>query len=131
MTLFFLLLVLWVGHFVADYTLQPDFVQRGKNRNHKPDLSKIPAGQKLVTIWPWVLTSHAATHAAAVLLLTFNAWFMLAEWVLHWLIDYHKTGNTFGPHTDQSLHLACKVLYVAVIAAGFAPVPEWFTHVTI
>lgn len=131
MTLFFLFLTLAAGHFLADYPLQPDAMARGKNRNAKPDLSKIPPGQTPATLWPWFLTAHAAVHGLTVLLLTFNAWFMLAELVLHWLIDYHKTGNKFGPHADQLLHLSCKLLYVAIIAIGLAPIPAWFTHVTI
>lgn len=131
MILFFLFLTLAAGHFLADYPLQPDAMARGKNRNTPIDLSKIPAGQKPATLWPWFLTAHAAVHGLTVLLLTFNAWFMLAEFILHWIIDYHKTGNKFGPHVDQSLHLACKASYVAIIAAGLAPIPTWFTLITI
>lgn len=47
--------VLWhliVGHFVADYTLQPDFIARHKSRFNS--LDAVP--------WYYVMLSHAMTH---------------------------------------------------------------------
>lgn len=61
--MFFLLLI---GHAVADFCLQTDWIARSKNRH------AVPAGYdpKLhgpqQTIWPYVLSAHALTHGGAV-----------------------------------------------------------------
>ena len=106
---------LFVGHFVADYPMQSDFIARAKNR-HNP-MGYIPAGQTLQVHWPWVLSAHAATHAGAVALATGNPLFGVAEFVAHFLIDVAKCENVTGIHTDQMLHLACKVVW-AWLAVG-------------
>jgi hypothetical protein len=43
----------------------------------------------------------------------------LAEWVLHWLIDWGKCQKRYNLSVDQALHLACKALLVAVIVKLF------------
>ncbi len=106
--------LLVLGHFVADYPLQSDFIAKGKNRFRPVDPSTIPPGQKPMTIWPWVLTAHAATHAAAVFIVTGSAILALAELISHWLIDYGKCANRYGIHADQVAHIACKFLWAAI-----------------
>ena len=107
----FFLLVL--GHFVADYPLQSDFIAKGKNRFRPVDPASIPLGQTPMTVWPWVLTAHAGTHAAAVYLILGSPILSLAELIAHWLIDYGKCANRYGIHFDQFAHLACKALWVS------------------
>jgi hypothetical protein len=39
----------------------------------------------------------------------------LAEWVLHWLIDWGKCQKRYNLGFDQALHLACKALWITVL----------------
>ncbi len=67
-----------LGHFVADFPLQTDFLALRKS-----PLNNLPA-----VPWYYVMSSHAATHAAAVGLLTGGSALLAAvEFVVHWLID--------------------------------------------
>lgn len=111
--------LLILGHFVADYPLQSDFIAKGKNRFRPVDPASIPPGQKPMLVWPWVLTAHAGTHAAAVYLVTGSAALAAAELVCHWVIDYGKCANRYGIHFDQGAHIACKLAW-AIIAVSFA-----------
>lgn len=102
--------VLWwlvVGHFVADYPLQTDFVAKFKCR--KASLLAVP--------WYYVLSGHAATHAAAVGLITGSAWLGLGEFLVHWFIDWAKCEGYTDIHLDQGLHLTWKVSW-AIIYCG-------------
>lgn len=103
MTLLFWLLV---GHAVADYPLQGDFLAKGKN--HRAPLPGVP--------WWICQLSHAAIHAGAVALATGDVGWGCVEFVLHGLIDAMKCDGWFGFTTDQALHVACKVLYAAALA---------------
>lgn len=95
-------------HFIMDYQLQSDFVAA----------NKVPGRY---VGWPWVLTAHAAAHGAAV------AWvldpvFGLAEFTLHWAVDYAKSKGLLGEGSrsiliDQSLHLGMKVLWLGLSMA--------------
>jgi hypothetical protein len=109
LSLFWLL----AGHFVADYPLQSDFMAKGKNPWTPLDLARVPAGQTPQAHWPWVLSAHAAVHAAAVTLATGRWELGLAEFAAHWLIDLAKCAGLTGIHTDQCLHLGCKALWFA------------------
>ena len=105
-----LLFKLLIGHALADYPLQGDATAKGKNRHNPP--YGIPPGQKPVAVWWHYLTAHALIHAGAVWIVTDSMWFALAEFVLHWGIDFAKCENWTNPHQDQALHFACKVAYV-------------------
>lgn len=107
MSVFWFLLI---GHFVADYPLQTDFIARGKSR--KADPQYVP--------WYYVLTSHAMTHAAAVGIITGSLWLSVFEAVAHWFIDLAKCEGWTGIHTDQALHVLCKLAWVGLIAWGVA-----------
>lgn len=92
-----------IGHAVADYPLQGDWLSMAKN----PTLERVP-GQ---TIWPMALLSHASIHAGAVQLVT-GMWGLAAcEFVAHTLIDYWKSRGGLSYNGDQILHLTCKVLW--------------------
>lgn len=95
---------LLLAHFVCDYTFQPDFIAK-----HKSRLNSIPA-----VPWYYVLLSHAATHAAAVLLITESVVLAISELVAHFFIDWAKCESRFGIHVDQALHILCKLAWFAV-----------------
>ena len=105
MTLFWLI----VGHAVADYPLQGDFLARGKN--HRQPLPGVPWWQCLV----W----HAAMHAGAVALATGSVALGCAEFVVHCAIDYGKCDGRYGFNADQALHVACKFAWCGLLLAGF------------
>lgn len=97
-----------VGHFVADYTFQSDFVAKFKSRLNS--LEAVP--------WYYVLASHALTHAAVVGLLTGSALLSVMEAVVHFFIDWAKCEGTTSIHTDQCLHVVCKVVWVVLLFCG-------------
>lgn len=101
-TLFFLLLV---GHCLADYPLQGDFLAQAKNRYTE-------TGEKL---WLWALPSHGIIHGGFVMLITGSFVLGLMETVAHCLIDWLKCENKISFGTDQWLHIACKVLWVGML----------------
>jgi len=105
----FVLLVF--GHAVADFVLQSDAMAKGKNRNRKVDPASIPPGQNFQPSWGYWLTAHAATHGAAVYIVTGSITLALLEMVLHWCIDFGKCENWYGIHVDQSAHIGCKVVW--------------------
>lgn len=101
------LLLMLIGHAVADYPLQGDWLSKAKNQT----ISPVP-GQ---VIWPGALASHAAIHAGAVWLGT-GSWILAgAEFVAHSLIDFTKCSGRLSYNQDQALHVACKVVWFAAL----------------
>lgn len=110
-TLFALLL----GHCVADYPLQTDHIAKFKNwKNASPP----PPGQKQQAVWPYVMSAHAGTHAAAVWIVTGSPLLAGCEFAAHWMIDAAKCANWTDIHKDQSLHVVCKVAWACMYSAG-------------
>lgn len=111
-------LMFWllVVHSIADFPLQSEWMVLSKVRGskHPESTSSHPD-----LIWLHVLSSHAAVHAGAVALVTQNIWYGVAEFVAHWIIDFLKGEGYFGFHTDQFLHIACKLLWAILIVNGF------------
>lgn len=101
-----LFLKLAIGHFIADYPLQGDFLSKAKN--HKQPIPGVPFYQALI--------AHAAIQAGMVWLIT--GWLSLgiAEFVLHLIIDYLKCDCAFSFNQDQALHLICKLAFVFLSA---------------
>jgi hypothetical protein len=136
MTAFELFALLVLGHYVADYPMQGQFIALGKNR-----ACPIPG-----TPWYQILFAHAYMHggmvAGAIVLAGLSGHpelFTLAlplaagEVVLHWLIDDWKCrrearcrktcaeadleGRRICAYNlDQSLHFACKLAWTAICA---------------
>lgn len=98
------LMLLFAAHAVCDYPLQGDFLSRGKNRHKSPYLAWCP--------WYWCLANHCLIHAGAVTLITGSVWLGLAEFCVHAATDYAKGEDWFNMQTDQTIHLASKVLWV-------------------
>ena len=101
------LLLLLVGHALADYPLQGDFLAKAKNRANP--IPGIP--------WYHGLIPHAAIHGGFVGVITGNVWLGLVEFAVHCLIDDAKCMGRISYNTDQALHVGCKALWVAALLA--------------
>ena len=101
---------LLIGHALADFPLQGEFLSKYKNWHN---LSPAPPGQIQQIVWSYCLTAHALIHGGFVWAITGRVSLGLAESVVHWFIDFAKCCNWTGIHTDQALHVACKVLWTA------------------
>jgi hypothetical protein len=101
---------LFVGHSIADYGLQTDWLEKHKQRSA---WSALPGVQRFSWVIP--LTAHSAIHAGAVVFATGSIALGLAELGAHWLIDLAKGEGWFGFITDQLLHVLCKVAWVAIL----------------
>ena len=112
-----LLFALAIGHSFADYPLQGDFLAIHKNRHvkHPAHSRDFPP-----TLWIHCLLAHSLIHAGFVWYITGNVIFAFAETVLHFTIDAVKCERITSYHSDQFLHLACKIAYVVVIMKGWA-----------
>lgn len=104
--IFFALLI---AHALFDYPLQGDFLSRNKNRHYKDENNDVKA------LWIHCLTSHSILHAGSVWLITGSFIIGIMEFVLHWIIDFLKCEGITNFHTDQFLHVLCRILYVIIL----------------
>lgn len=114
---FALFFALLIGHCLADFPLQGQFLAMGKNRHHRmpaPEGSPFPPH-----LWVYCLSSHSIIHAAPVWLITGSVTLAAIEVVLHWLIDFAKNEGWTNFGVDQGLHVACKLAYTVCIWKGF------------
>jgi hypothetical protein len=102
MLLFFALMI---GHAVADYPLQGDFLSKAKN--HKLPIPGVPFYQ--------ALGAHALMHGGMVWVITGIWWLGALETVAHAAIDYLKCDGKIGFNADQGLHAVCKAIWAVVI----------------
>jgi len=114
-----ILFKLLCGHAVADFCLQTDWIANNKNRHSIPKGYDPDKHGPQQTIWPYVLSAHALTHGLATYLATGNIWFGMAETVAHWLIDFGKCERMYGIHTDQWLHIGCKVIWTLAYTSNW------------
>ena len=103
-----LLILLLVGHALADYPLQGDFLAKAK-QNHFGAIG-IPG-------W-YALAVHSTIHAGFVLWFTGIEELAAVEFVAHFIIDKLKINNRISFMVDQALHIACKLAYVAWVFHG-------------
>lgn len=96
-----MLLLLLVGHALADYSLQTEFMAVAKDRN-------TPEG---AVFWPYVLTAHSLIHAGFVAVLTGSVWLGAGEFVIHWLVDRLKCERIISLRSDQAIHVLCKAAW--------------------
>lgn len=104
--IFFALLI---AHALFDYPLQGDFLSRNKNRHYKDENNNVKG------LWIHCLTSHSILHAGSVWLITGSFIIGIMEFVLHWIIDFLKCEGITNFHTDQLLHVLCRILYVIIL----------------
>lgn len=110
-SLFFALLI---GHCLADFPLQGDFLSRGKNRNGTPP-QLADGTENPKDLWIYLMCAHCLIHAGFVWLITGYLVFALAEFVLHWIIDALKCEGRTSFAMDQWLHIFTKVLFVLIL----------------
>lgn len=96
-----LLVWLIIGHFIADYALQSDYIAKAKNRN-------LPEGKN--GIWEIVMAAHASIHAGFVFFFTGYLFLAVFEFIAHFVIDTRKCDGVLTYKQDQMYHIACKVV---------------------
>ena len=106
---FDLLVLLFMGHFVGDFVLQHDRMAVEKC-----------AGKDNTLPWRWRMAGPCSCHGLIVALLCGVPLLGLAEFGVHWLLDWSKCRFRFSLGFDQLLHLVCKVVWVAVLSLGLA-----------
>lgn len=107
MELFFKLLCV---HALCDFSLQNDAMAKFK---HRLNWEKVEGIKR--TIWLYWLGSHSLIHGLGVALITGVWWLGLCETIAHGLIDLGKCEKKYGFHTDQTLHVVCKVLWLVIM----------------
>ena len=105
-----ILFALIIAHVLFDYPLQGDFLAKYKNRLSEGG-ETTPTG-----LWIHCLTAHSLMHAGAVWAITGSFIIGLIELVLHWIIDFVKCEGITNIHTDQALHILCRIGYVIALA---------------
>ena len=96
---------LLVGHALADYPLQGDFLAKAKN--HRAPLPNTP--------WFTCLLAHALIQGGMVAFVTGHVSLGIAEFVAHTIIDYGKSDGWYDFNIDQLLHIICKLLWCALL----------------
>lgn len=102
-----ILILLIAAHFICDFLFQTNDIAIGKDPTRDRYHLNIP--------WGYWMTTHALTHGVAVFLITQNIHLLILETVVHGYIDYFKCKKIYYIHTDQLLHIACKVLWVFLL----------------
>jgi len=103
--LFFALLI---GHALADYPLQGDFLARAKN--HTAPIPGVP--------WYQALTAHALIHGGMVWAITGCWWLGALEAIFHAAIDHCKCIGFINFNIDQAAHVICKGWWAAAVVWG-------------
>lgn len=93
------LFCLVVGHALADYPLQGDFLAKGKN--HLTPIPSIP--------WWICMSAHCLIHAGVVAWITGSVWLGCLEFFAHFLIDHDKCAGTYDFKIDQLMHVVYKL----------------------
>jgi len=96
-----MILLMIFAHFLCDFPLQTDKIAIGK----------CPGCGQVGVPWGYWMAGHCGTHALAVSLVTGIAWLGVAEFVVHFTIDWFKCKSRINLAIDQSLHILCKILW--------------------
>ena len=108
---------LLLGHALADFPLQGEFLAVGKDRH--ADLSAVTGGNTWPKgMWLYCLTIHSFIQATCVWVVTGSVVIRVIEFVLHWCIDLAPTAGCTHFSVDQGLHVACKAIYAILFFAG-------------
>lgn len=110
------LFALCIGHAIADFPLQGEYLATGKNRRF---LIRLQDPSRPVHIWFACMSAHCLIHAGFVWLITGSSLLGFVEFVIHWLIDTVKCEGKTTFNQDQALHIICKIAYVSAAMAGF------------
>lgn len=109
-----LFFALMIGHALADYPLQGDFIALHKNRHYIDEQRVLPAG-----IWIHCLLAHSLIQAGFVWMISGRVIFAVVELVLHLSFDFLKCEKVTGFQTDQALHAATKAIFVIALLQGW------------
>lgn len=105
MSFFEVLFLLIVGHFLADYPLQGDFISKAKN----------PMNPVTGVPWMWPMVAHCTIHSAFVYVITGNWILAVGEFIMHFYIDVKKCYFHIDFNEDQVLHIICKIVWVSAL----------------
>lgn len=108
---FVLLFALLIGHMLADYPLQGDFLAVHKNRH----VSQPASAEYPDKLWIHCLLGHSFIHGGLVWLISGRLVLAIAEVVLHCVLDFVKCERWTSYTVDQAMHALCKAAYVAAI----------------
>ena len=108
------LFALLIGHALADFSLQGEFLSTAKNR-HAQLNAFFDNGNPPKWLWVHALGAHSLIHAGAVWLITGSVVLGFLEFVLHWCIDFAKCEGWTSFRTDQALHILCKVAWAGLL----------------
>ena len=100
-----MLVLLIVGHALADYPLQGDFLSKAKNR-----FAPIPG-----VPWYQAMGSHAIIQGGFVGMITGSIALGVAEAIAHFAIDDLKCQGGINFNVDQIAHVACKILWWSIV----------------
>jgi hypothetical protein len=99
-----MLFLLMVGHAIADYPLQGQFMAEGKNRHTA--LGKM--------YWPHALAAHSIIHGGFVAAVTGSAALGVAETVAHGITDWLKCEGRISINMDQAIHIVRKIVWFSL-----------------
>lgn len=108
-----------IGHALADYPLQGSFLACSKNR-HNNASTFFGSNEISPILWLHSLTAHSLIQAGMVWIVTGSGALALAEFIIHWIIDFIRCERWIGFSMDQALHLFCKLIYATILISGFA-----------
>ena len=114
MTIYDLLILQFIAHLLADYTLQSEPWVKGKRKNG---------------MWSWAMLRHVLVVFFISIVLSFQWWFVIASAIIaasHWLIDGFKNKVKPGRYTffmDQALHLVILTGVVILFEKYFGLTP--------
>lgn len=100
--------VLVFGHALGDYPLQNDFMAHGKNWN--TPVAGVP--------WYHLLAAHSVIHGGLAGLATGSVVIGILETIMHFAIDSLKNRGITSIHSDQALHIACKIVWALLVVAN-------------
>ena len=98
-----------IGHAIADFPLQGEFLAITKNRRL---LLRLKDPARPPEMWIASMAAHCLIHAGMVWWITGSALFAAIELVIHWTLDVLKCEGRTTFNADQLMHLACKACYV-------------------
>ncbi len=110
-----LIFALAIGHAIADFPMQGEYLATGKNWRLLKRLQDPARPEK---IWFVCMAAHCLIHAGFVWLITGSSMVAAIELVLHWSIDVARCSGKINFNFDQVLHISCKVGYVAFAYVG-------------
>ena len=108
------LFLLLAGHALADFAFQGEAMALGKNRNPPATGGPREGKEDTGVPWPYWMGAHALIHGGLVAVITGSVWLGIAETVVHFGIDFAKCEGWTNIHSDQALHVLCKVVWVAL-----------------